>query len=394
MGRRKKDETDTLDDVSSLNVKDQLSTIISESLGKKFKNDIKVWNLNDSDDSPTTVTEWVSTGHVLLDLAISNRPNGGWPVGRIVEVTGLEASGKSLLAAHAIVETQKKGGLGVFIDTEAAVSEEFFRAIGVDMNSFMYIPIETLEDIYATIEHIITTVRTSNNDRLITIVVDSVAGATTKVEQETEYDKDGWATTKAIINSKAMRKINNLIAKQRVLLIFTNQLREKLNAMFGDKYTTSGGKAIGFHASVRVRLSNLGKIKKKNALAGEDLVIGNKTKAEIYKNRVGPPHRKSEFDLYYESGIDPYSGWLDLMVKLNILTKSGHSFYINDNKEQSFKKSEFNNFLNDNPQAKQELYDKLCDSIIMQYRSAKDANLNDDDVDIDDSSDSDIYEDD
>lgn len=381
---KKVKETEADNSAQVVNVKDELSTIISKGLKTKFKGEIQAWDLSSGQGSPTEVSDWVSTGNVLLDLAISNRPNGGYPVGKIVELTGLEASGKSLLAAHAIAETQKKGGLGVFIDTESAVSPEFFEAIGVDMTKFMYIPIETLEDIYETIEHIITTVRSSDKDRLVTIVVDSVAGATTKAEQESNYDKDGWATTKAIINSKAMRKINNLIAKQKILLIFTNQLRQKLNAMaFADPYTTSGGKAIGFHASVRIRLSSTGKIKKKAAIAGQDAVIGNSTKAEIIKNRVGPPFRKAEFNIYYASGVDPYSGWPDLLEKLDILKKDGQSLRVVGHEDIKFKKTEFNKVMNEMPDLKEELYKRLCDGLIMQYKNTKELTVNDADVDVD-----------
>ena len=162
------------------------------------------------------------------------------------------------IGAHALVSTQKKNGLAVYIDTESSVSSEFLQAIGINIDNMLYVHLETVEDVFDTIETIVTKIRESDKDRLVTILVDSLAAASTKVEMDADFDKDGWATAKAIIISKAMRKITNLIARQKVCLIFTNQLRQKLGVMFGDPWTTSGGKALPFHASTRIRLKNLG----------------------------------------------------------------------------------------------------------------------------------------
>ena len=250
---------------SKQEVVDGLATVLAENINKQFKGQaLKTAYFLDGDlDAPTNVHEWISSGCSMLDLAISNRPHGGFPVGRITEVTGLEASGKSLLAAHTLAETQKKGGLAVYIDTESATSSEFLTAIGVDLKKMLYVPLETVEEIFETIETIVEGVRKSDKDRLVTIVVDSIMGASTKIEMSMEYDKDGYATSKSIILSKAMRKVTNWIARERICLIFTNQLRTKLGVSFGDPWTTAGGKAIPFHSSVRLRLKNLGQIKAK-----------------------------------------------------------------------------------------------------------------------------------
>lgn len=297
--------------------RDELALKLADSLNKKFK-DFKAVHFLGSEDTQTDLKEWVSTGSTTLDLAISNRPNGGLPVGRIAEFTGLEASGKSLIMAHLLANTQKKGGIAVYIDTENALSEDFLTAVGVDVKNMLYIPLDTIEDIFESIESLITSIRNTSKDRLVTIVVDSVAAATTKIEQDADYDKDGWATSKAIIMSKALRKITNLIGKERVILAFTNQLREKLGAMFGDPYTTSGGKALPFHASCRVRLKSTGKIKDKD---GE--IIGVQTEAQIVKNRFGPPFKKALFNIYFDSGIDDYSSWLDALKKYKAVNQSG-----------------------------------------------------------------------
>jgi len=190
------------------------------------------------------------------------------------------------------------------------------------------IQLETVEDIFEVIENIITKVRESDKDRLVTVVVDSVAAATTKVEQADDYDQTGWATQKAIILSKAMRKITQMIGRQRVCLVFTNQLRVKLGAMFGDPYTTSGGKAIGFHASCRLRLKAAGQIKIK--IAGKDQVIGIKTKAQVVKNRMGPPLRTAEFNILFDSGIDDYGSWLQIMKDNNLVTQGGSWYTYTD----------------------------------------------------------------
>ena len=387
MARTKKEASETLETLTEKpTVRDELSSIISKNLGKKFK-DIEqaVWFLDEPEDAPTNVTDWISTGSKILDLSISNRPNGGYPVGKIVELNGLEGSGKSLLAAHAIAETQKRGGIGVFIDTESAVAPEFFESIGVDLKNMLYVPAETVEFIFETIESIINSVRGSGDaDRLVTIVVDSLAGASTKIEMDADFDKDGYATAKAIILSKAMRKITNLIGKEKILVIVTNQLRQKLNAMaFADPWTTSGGKAIPFHSSVRIRLSSLGKIKK------NDDVVGIKIKAQVIKNRIGPPFRTAELDMYFDSGIDHYSDWLAALKTRKIIAQSGpsYSFDLVDETTGELKDSpkftskEFPSLVEGNAEIKSFLYSQLCKASIMPYRKPGLSRL-DDDVEI------------
>lgn len=191
---------------------------------------------DDNPDDPSKIMDWVPSGNDQLDLVMCNRPNAGFPVGRITEVTGLEHSGKTLLCMHALAETQKKGGLAVFIDTESSLESNFVKAIGVDLNKLLYISCDHVEEIFDHMETIIQKVRSSNKDRLVTIVVDSVAAASCRTELEADHGKDGYATAKAIILSKAMRKITQMIARQRICLIFTNQLRVRMGVAFGDPY--------------------------------------------------------------------------------------------------------------------------------------------------------------
>ena len=349
-----------------MSVNDVLAKSLADSLNKKFKDTNKVaYFLDGSDTTPTDIKEFISTGSSTLDLAISNRPDGGIAVGRITEINGLESSGKSLLGAHILAETQKKDGVAVYIDTETSVSQQFMEVIGLDLNKMLYLHLETVEEIFEAIEEIVTQVRESDKDRCVTILVDSLAAASTKVEMEADYDKDGWATSKAIIISKAMRKITQMIGKHNVALVFTNQLRQKLGVMFGDPWTTSGGKALPFHASTRIRLKNLGQIKdtKKNT-------IGMKCRAQIVKNRLGPPLRHTDYDMYFDRGIDNYGAWLTVL-KEHKLIKQGGSWYTltdQDGKDHKFLSKDWEELITSSDELREYVYKIICDKVILKYR--------------------------
>ena len=347
--------------------KDELAGILAGELNKQFKSHQVAYFLDGAQQTPTDITDWVSTGSTLLDLAISNTPNGGLAAGRITEINGLEGTGKSLIGAHALASTQKKGGLAVYIDTESAVSAEFLQSIGVDTKSMMYIHLETVEDIFDAIETIVTKVRESDNDKLVTILVDSLAAASTKVEMDADFDKDGWATSKAIVLSKAMRKITQLTARQKVCLIFTNQLRQKMGVMFGDPWTTSGGKALPFHASTRIRLKNMGQIKdtKKNT-------IGIKIRAQVIKNRLGPPLRSAEFPLYFDKGIDDFGSWLTIMKDHKLVKQAGawYTYTDQNGKDHKFQSKDFGALISDEETQKY-IYKSICEKIILKYDSAQ-----------------------
>ena len=362
-----------------MSTRDELAGVLADTINKQFK-DMKVaYFLDGTDTTPTDIKDFISTGSTMLDLAISNKPNGGIAVGRITELNGLESSGKSLLGAHILAETQQKGGVAVYIDTETAVSTEFLSAIGVDTDSMLYLHLETVEDIFQAIEEIVAKVRESDKNRLVTILVDSLAAASTNVEMEADFDKDGWATSKAIIISKAMRKITQMIGRQKVTLVFTNQLRVKLGAMFGDPYTTSGGKALGFHASCRLRLQAAGQIKAK--VDGKDQVIGIKTKAKIIKNRMGPPLRVAEFEIYFDSGVDDFGGWLTALKNHKLISQGGSWYtYTDANGEaHKFLSKDWNALLEKNDELREEVYNKICDATIMEYKTD---NLGIDDIEL------------
>ena len=346
-----------------MSVRDELADVLAEKLNNQFKDYKVAYFLDGSDPTPTDIKEFVSTGSTVLDLAISNKPNGGVAVGRITEINGLESSGKSLLGSHILAETQRKGGVAVYIDTETSVSREFLEAIGIEIQNLLYLHLETVEDIFEAIVEIVAKVRESDKDRLVTILVDSLAGASTKGELDGDFDKEGWATDKAIITSKAMRKITQMIGRRKVALVFTNQLRQKLGVMFGDPWTTSGGKALPFHASTRIRLKNVGQIKdtKKNT-------IGIKMRAQVIKNRLGPPMRHADFELYFETGIDNEGSWLQVM-KDHKLVKQGGAWYTMENhngKEIKFQSKDWAQQLRDSD-FKDYCYKLICDKVILKY---------------------------
>ena len=345
---------------------EDLASLLADSLNKQNKDGKIAYFLTDEGgDAPTNVKDWLSTGNAMLDVAISNRPYGGLPVGRITEVTGLEQSGKSLLSAHLLAETQRKGGVAVLIDTETAVSREFLEAIGVDISKLLYVSVDTVEGIFEACETIIEQVRKGDKDRLVTIVVDSVAAASSKKEMEADYDKDGYATDKAIIISKAMRKITNMIGRQSIALVFTNQLRQKMNAMFGDPWTTSGGKALAFHASVRLRLKNMGQLK-----AG-DRIVGIKVRCQVIKNRMGPPLRHADFDIFFDRGIDNYGGWLSVMKDGKLVKQAGAWYEYTDidtGEIMKFQSKDFPKML-ENEELKDQIYRRICEATILQYKT-------------------------
>lgn len=344
-------------------VRDELAVLLAKELNKGGE---KTSYFLDEDDNPSLITEWVSTGSTLLDLAISNRPHGGLPVSRMTELSGLEGTGKSLICAQIIAETQKRGGLSVFFDSEFSVDRSFWTALGVNISNVNYVPFTTLEEFFIKLELCIGAFRKADKNRLLTIFVDSIAQASVEKEMESEHGVDGYNTGKSIIISKAMRKITGLIARQRILLVFTNQLRYNMNAgPFGDKWVVPGGKALPFACSVRLRLANMGKIKDKNKA-----VIGMECQAQVIKNRCGPNFRTAGFDIMYDSGIQDVASWIDYMKVNGIITGSGHGYeYKRPNGTTlSFKPAEFPGLLADDSVLREEIYQKICEHYIMKYR--------------------------
>lgn len=360
---------------------DDLGSDILSLINKQFKDEPDNVSAFLSDDNISDITDWIDTGSTELNLAVSNRKNGGWPVGRIVEIYGGEASGKSLLAAYAIRNTQKKGGIGVYFDTEAATSRDFFNVIGVDGNKMLLVNMNLIEHIMESIENIVEKVRRTDKDKLLTIVVDSIMGATTKVEMESGYDKDGWNTAKAIIMSKSLRKLTTMLSRQKVCLILINQVRDKLGVTFGDTETTAGGKSVAFHSSIRVSLSGAKNKKITAERNGIKTVIGVRTTATIKKNRCGPAFKTATFNIYYDRGIDDIASIAELVKTMGLVKTSGAWSYfefVDDETgelvEKKFQGDGLTNFLKENPDILQSVKDLIADKYIMKYEPNADVN--------------------
>lgn len=281
------------------------------------------WNLARDVDNPTDVKEFISTGSTLLDYAISNRKEGGIPVGKLSEISGEESSGKSLICAHIIKNTQKKGGLAVYIDTENAANPAFMKQIGVDLQNLVYIQPNTIEEVFETIEKCINSVRAKDIKKVVTIIWDSVAATPPKAELEGSYDPNSQIGLMARVISKGMRKLTQTVGKDRITLVFTNQLKFRPGVMYGDPMTTPGGKAIPYHASVRVKLAQ--STKNKNA---EGDVVSIKTLATVKKTRLGPPLRQCNFEIFFDRGIEDVESWRNMLHEVKEIEKRGGFMYM------------------------------------------------------------------
>jgi recombination protein RecA len=287
-----------------------LNDILVDSLNKKLGD---VAFILGKGDSPPETKEWLSTGSTILDTIISNNidANGGIPVGKLVEISGEAATGKSLLSYMILKDCQDKGGIPVLIDTENAANEDFLRLIGLEFypeGSLVYIQVDSIEAVFKAIEDIIRRIRENDKDKLCCIVWDSVAGTSTDAEIQGDYG-DATIGLAARLIGQGLRKIIRFIGTQRVSLVFLNQIRQKIGVFFGDDTVTPGGKAIPFFAAVRIRLYSGGKVK-----AGKD-VLGVGIRPKIVKNRMGPPHREAELKMYFSRGLIDEEGWIDILLK-------------------------------------------------------------------------------
>jgi len=265
-------------------------------------------------DKPATKLESISTGSISLDAALGI---GGVPRGRIVEIYGPESSGKTTVCLHIIAEAQRNGGLAAFIDTEHAMDTGYAQKLGVDVSNLLISQPEYGEQALEICETLV------RSNALDVIVIDSVAALTPRAEIEGEMG-DSVMGMQARLMSQALRKLTAAVSKSNVVLIFTNQLREKIGVMFGNPETTTGGKALKFYASVRMDIRRIAAIKE-----GTD-VIGNRTKVKIVKNKVAPPFKEVEFDIIYNEGISRIGDVIDLAVNNDIVKKGGAWFTYGD----------------------------------------------------------------
>jgi len=256
----------------------------------------------------------ISSGSIALDLALGI---GGFPRGRITEIYGPEASGKTTVALHCIAEAQKAGGTAAFIDAEHALDPSRAESIGVDLDNLYISQPDTGEQALEIVETLI------RSGAIDVIVIDSVAALVPRAEIEGEMG-DSMMGVQARLMSQALRKITGAISKSKCVVIFTNQLRMKIGVMFGNPETTTGGMALKFYSSVRID------VRKIETLKDGDLAIGSRHRARIVKNKVAPPFRVAEFDILNAGGISKVGGLIDVGLELEVLHKKGAFIYFGE----------------------------------------------------------------
>lgn len=304
--------------------------------------------------------EAIPTGALSLDIALGI---GGIPRGRIIEVYGPESSGKTTLALHMISEAQKMGGEAAFIDAEHALDPVYAKHLGVDIDNLIVSQPDTGEQALEITEALV------RSGAIDIVVVDSVAALVPKAEIDGDMG-DSHIGLQARLMSQALRKLAGVINKSKCVVVFINQLREKVGVMFGNPETTAGGRALKYYASVRLDIRKIENIKQD----GE--VVGNRARVKVVKNKVAPPFREAEFDIVYGKGISKEGNILDIAVNLDIIEKSGSWFSYNGDRigqgRENVKK-----YLLENPEIMNEVEKKIRDN----FNEAFEKSLGDEEVD-------------
>jgi len=294
-------------------------------------------------DSPNENVEAISSGSIGLDIALGV---GGYPKGRVVEIYGPESSGKTTLTLHAIAECQKKGGIAAFIDAEHAFDRFYAENLGIDIENLIISQPDHGEQALEIADNLI------RSGAIDMVIIDSVAALTPKSEIEGEMG-DSKMGLHARLMSQALRKLTSSISKTNCTVIFINQLREKIGIMFGNPETTTGGNALKFYASIRLDIRRSTQIKN-----SDGVVMGNKTRVKIVKNKVAPPFKLAEFDIMYGEGISKVGEIIDLAVESEIINKSG-SWFSYEGTKLGQGRDAVKTLLKDNPDLMETLESKL-----------------------------------
>lgn len=300
--------------------------------------------------------EGIPTGSLSLDIALGGQ---GIPRGRIVEIYGPESSGKTTLALHVVAQAQKAGGIAAFIDAEHALDPSWAKKLGVELETLLVSQPSSGEEAMHITEMLI------KSNAVDIIVVDSVAALVPRKELEGEMG-DSHVGLQARLMSQAMRKLTGAIAKSKCSVIFINQIREKIGVMFGSPETTPGGRALKFYCSCRIDVRRISQLKD-----GED-VIGQRVKAKVVKNKVAPPFRVAEFDMYHKGGISLESDVLDLALLNKLIIRSGAWFKYGDT-HLGQGREKVRQFLIENPQVVEELREKIVNSGVTVSAGGADA---------------------
>ena len=307
--------------------------------------------------------EAIPTGALGLDIALGI---GGVPRGRIIEIFGPESSGKTTLALHIIAEAQKMNGEAAFIDAEHALDPVYAKHLGVDIDNLIVSQPDTGEQALEITESLV------RSGALDVIVVDSVAALVPKAEIDGDMG-DSHMGLQARLMSQALRKLAGAINKSKTVIIFINQLREKIGVMFGNQETTTGGRALKFYASVRLDIRKIENIKQD----GE--IVGNRARVKVVKNKVAPPFREAEFDIVYGKGISKEGNILDMAVNLDIIEKSGSWFSYNGEKIGQGREN-VKLYLHNNPEVMEEVEKKVRDNFEEAFEKSLGDNEEDEDT--------------
>ncbi|HYE95121.1 MAG TPA: recombinase RecA [Rubricoccaceae bacterium] len=299
-------------------------------------------------DAPHVSVDAISTGSITLDHALGI---GGIPRGRVVEIFGPESSGKTTLATQIIAEAQKTGGQCAFIDAEHAFDPTYARKLGVDVDALLVSQPDTGEQALEICDLLM------RSGALDVIVIDSVAALVPRAEIEGAMG-DSVVGVQARLMSQALRKLTGTISRTRTVLIFINQIREKIGVMFGSPETTTGGRALKFYASVRMDIRRIGAIKE-----GQD-VVGNRTRVKVVKNKVAPPFREAEFDIIYGEGVSQLGELIDLAIENDVLQKSG-SWYSYGDQKVGQGRDAAKQWLKDHPEQREEVKARVKEALGM-----------------------------